>query len=47
MICTPNNALCILPEVVEAKQVENIIFEKTSKYISEITKAYVITKYHR
>ena len=26
MICIPNNALCILPEVVEAKQVENVIF---------------------
>ena len=31
MICIPNNALCILPEVVEAKQVENVIFWKNKQ----------------
>ena len=28
IICTPNNAICILPKVIEAKHVENIIIWK-------------------
>ena len=45
LISTPNNALCILPKIVEAKQVENILFEKATKSISK-RNAYVITKYN-
>ena len=43
--CSPNNALWTLPTAVQAKQVGNsFFFLKINKNISEITKAYVITK---